>query len=57
MDSSALHEAVLRAGRNLEEFEWHLVGLYHIDSKTYGPVRGPEGTHAEQFAFIFKDEE
>lgn len=39
-----------------DEFEWHVVGLYHSDGKTHGPVRGPEGTHAEQFAFIFKEE-
>lgn len=37
-----------------EELEWHVVGLYHSDGKTYGPERGPEGTNAEQFAFIFK---
>jgi len=38
----------------LEEFEWHVVGLYHFDGRTYGPERGPAGTHAEQFAFVFK---
>lgn len=36
-----------------DEFEWHVVGLYHIDGMTYGSTRGPEGTRAEQFAFIF----
>lgn len=37
-----------------DEFEWHVVGLYHADGRSYGPVRGPEGTRAEQFAFIFR---
>lgn len=37
-----------------DEFEWHVVGLYHSDGQSYGPVRGPEGTRAEQFAFIFR---
>lgn len=37
-----------------DEFEWHIVGLYHSDGETHGPVRGPEGTRAEQFAFIFR---
>lgn len=36
------------------EFEWHLVGLYHSDGRTHGPILGPPGTMAEQFAFIFK---
>ncbi|NBC16027.1 MAG: hypothetical protein GVY18_01785 [Bacteroidetes bacterium] len=40
----------------LEEFEWHVVGLYHFDGRTYGPERGPAGTHAEQFAFVFKQD-
>lgn len=39
-----------------DEFEWHVVGLYHIDGETYGSERGPEGTRAEQFAFIFGGE-
>jgi hypothetical protein len=26
-------------------------GLYHIDGNTYGPVIGPDGTYAAQFAF------
>jgi len=39
-----------------DELEWHVVGLYHSDGKTYGSERGPAGTHAEQFAFIFKKE-
>lgn len=36
-----------------DEFEWHVVGLYHIDGETYGSERGPEGTRVEHFAFIF----
>jgi hypothetical protein len=36
-----------------DEFEWHVVGRYHIDGQTYGPERGPAGTRAEHFAFIF----
>lgn len=39
-----------------DELEWHVVGLYHSDGKTHGSVRGPDGTHAEQFAFVFKQE-
>ena len=41
----------------LEEVEWHVVGAYHIDGKTYGPDLGPNGTAVEQFGFIFKKEE
>lgn len=37
-----------------EEFEWHVVGLYHMDDKTHGPELGPDGTMVEQFAFVFK---
>jgi hypothetical protein len=37
-----------------DELEWHVVGLYHSDGHTYGPERGPDGTHSEQFAFLFK---
>lgn len=37
-----------------DEYEWHVVGLYHIDGQTYGSERGPSGTRAEQFAFIFQ---
>jgi len=36
------------------EFEWHVVGTYHIDGYTYGEDVGPDGTVAEQFAFIFR---
>lgn len=37
------------------EEEWHVVGSYHMDSKTYGPLLGPDGTVVEQFAFVFKN--
>ncbi len=40
-----------------DEFEFHVVGTYHIDGKTYGPDLGPDGTVAEQFGFIFKNDE
>lgn len=40
----------------IDELEWHVVGLYHSDGNTHGPERGPDGTHAEQFAFIFKND-
>ena len=39
-----------------DEFEWHVVGTYHIDGKTYGPDLGPDGTVAEQFGFIFRNQ-
>jgi hypothetical protein len=35
------------------EFEFHVVGVYHIDGKTYGGAEAPAGTAVEQFAFIF----
>ncbi|WP_422081919.1 hypothetical protein [Ulvibacterium sp.] len=38
-----------------DEEEWHVVGSYHMDSKTYGPLLGPDGTVVEQFAFVFKN--
>lgn len=37
----------------LNEFEWHIVGSYHMDDKTHGPNLGPDGTVVEQFAFVF----
>ena len=37
-----------------EQFEWHVVGSYHLDGNTYGPDLGPDGTVAEQFGFIFR---
>lgn len=36
----------------LDEFEWHIVGAYHIDQTTHGGSVGPDGTYVEQFAFI-----
>ena len=36
-----------------DEYEWHVVGAYHIDGNTYGPDLGPDGTVTEQFGFIF----
>lgn len=37
-----------------DEFEWHVVGLYHIDGQSHGTSLGPDGTMAEQFAFVFR---
>ncbi len=37
-----------------DQFEWHVVGAYHIDGQSHGPVLGPDGTAVEQFGFIFK---
>jgi hypothetical protein len=37
-----------------DQVEWHVVGAYHIDGESHGPVPGPEGTAVEQFGFIFK---
>jgi len=37
-----------------DEFEWHVVGAYHIDGESHGPSLGPDGTAVEQFGFIFK---
>ncbi len=36
-----------------DNYELHIVGAYHIDSQTHGSMIGPDGTFAEQFAFIF----
>jgi hypothetical protein len=36
------------------EFEFHLVGAYHIDGQTHGAAPGPAGTFVEQFGFIFR---
>lgn len=38
----------------VDQFEWHVVGAYHIDGETHGPVLGPDGTAVEQFGFIFR---
>ncbi|GAC1476856.1 MAG: hypothetical protein NVS1B4_18490 [Gemmatimonadaceae bacterium] len=35
------------------EFETHIVGVYHMDGKSYGPDLGPDGTLAEQFGAVF----
>jgi len=35
------------------EFEFHVVGVYHIDGRTYGGAEAPAGTAVEQFAFLF----
>jgi hypothetical protein len=37
-----------------DQFEWHVVGSYHIDGRSHGPALGPDGTAVEQFGFIFK---
>ena len=37
------------------EFEWHVVGAYHIDGQSHGPSPGPEGSAVNQFAFISKN--
>lgn len=41
-----------------DEFEWHLVGAYHIDGQSHGPTPGAtvedDGSFVEQFGFIFK---
>jgi hypothetical protein len=37
-----------------DEFEWHVVGAYHIDGQSHGASLGPDGTAVEQFGFIFK---
>jgi hypothetical protein len=37
-----------------DEFEFHVVGIYHIDGKTYGGSPGPSGTYVEQIGFIFR---
>jgi hypothetical protein len=38
----------------LDEFEWHVVGAYHIDGQTHGPTLGPDGSAVEQFGFKLK---
>ncbi|MBC3757426.1 hypothetical protein H7U19_03345 [Hyunsoonleella sp. SJ7] len=38
-----------------DEVEFHIVGAYHLDSKTWGADLGPDGTAVEQFGFIFKN--
>ena len=36
------------------EFEWHVVGAYHIDGQSHGPTLGPAGSAVEQFGFVSK---
>jgi hypothetical protein len=36
-----------------DEYEFHLVGTYHMDHQTHGAVPGPPGSEAFQFGFIF----
>jgi len=36
-----------------DEFEWHVVGAYHLDGRSHGATLGPDGTAVEQFGFIF----
>lgn len=38
-----------------DNFEWHVVGAYHLDNQTHGPLLGPDGTAVEQFGFIFQN--
>jgi len=40
----------------LDEYDYHLVGAYHIDDRTHGVRPGDPGTVAEQFGFAFRDE-
>ena len=40
-----------------DNFEWHVIGAYHMDNNTYGPLLGPDGTVVEQFGFIFKNDD
>ena len=40
-----------------DEVEFHVVGAYHMDGKTWGANLGPDGTAIEQFAFIFKEDQ
>lgn len=39
-----------------DEFEFHIVGLYHIYGTTYGPVPGPQAEYVEHFRFIFRQQ-
>lgn len=40
----------------LDEFEYHVVGAYHIDDLTHGIGPGPIGTAVDQFGFVFRNE-
>jgi hypothetical protein len=37
-----------------DEFEYLVIGAYHMDGQTSGPGLGPAGTAVEQFAFSLK---
>lgn len=39
-----------------DEYEFHIVGAYHLDSKTWGASLGPDGTAVEQFGFFLKND-
>lgn len=39
----------------LEEFEVHIIGDYHLDGQTHGPVPGGPGEHVEHFAAAFRE--
>lgn len=66
-DGTARISAVSRTPNNLSmigdirdcplvnEEEWHVVGSYHMDGKTWGPNLGPDGTVVEQFGFVFRN--
>lgn len=38
----------------MDEYEFHLVSVYQLDGKAYGPDLGRGGTAVEQFSFISK---
>jgi hypothetical protein len=37
-----------------DEFEFHVVGAYQLNGKSYGPNPGLDGAAVEQFGFVFK---
>lgn len=41
----------------LDEFEVHVVGDYHLDGMTHGPVPGGPGQHVEHFGAAFRQGE
>lgn len=40
----------------LDEFDYHLLGAYHLDDQTHGEYVGPPGTAVTQFGFQFRNE-
>jgi hypothetical protein len=36
-----------------DEFEYHIIGIYHIYGTTYGPTPGPQAYYVEHFRYIF----